>query len=73
MKLDTDFGLVVGLDAALRITVKVPGAAMGCVDGLCRDFDLDPTNDLMLPDGTSAPPMSVLGNNFQVWDPEDPE
>ena len=60
------------------ITVLAPPDAAGKVDGICRDYDDDITNEFLLPDGTNCTADEYLrgnciGNYFQEVDPEDPK
>lgn len=73
LRLETDFGLVVQFDGNWDVIVQLPAAASDHVDGLCRNFDSDLTNEFILPGGTVASTPSALGIYFQVPDPEDPE
>lgn len=58
------------------IAVRVPEDAAGHADGLCRNFNDDAADDYVLPDGndvTDDPDRDIIiGNYFQMPDPEDP-
>lgn len=75
-RLETDFGLIVEFDGDWLINIQAPAEASGKVDGLCRQYDGDSTNEYILPDGTDVTDdpdgYSIVGNFFQVPDPEDP-
>lgn len=76
LQFKTTIGLEVELWDNWLITVRVPADAAGQVDGLCRDFNDDAADDYILPDGTDVTDDpsrdAIIGNVFQVADPEEP-
>ena len=77
IRLETDFGLVVEYDGDWVGNVQVPSEYRNLVQGICGDYDGDPSNDHTTKNGidVSGEPDrgSRIGNSWIVHDPENPE
>ena len=77
VRLATNFSLVVESDGNWMASVKIPPSLNSKMGGICADANNDPGNDLRTKDGSdvSASPykFSLVGNSWQVDDPEQPE
>ena len=66
--LETDFGLTVQYDWEQYLVVMVPDSFKGKTCGLCGNFNGRDDDDLVLPDGSPAASVSVLGKSWRVAD-----
>ena len=77
VRLATNFSLVVESDGYWTSTVKIPPTFDSKMGGICGDANNNPDNDLRLKDGTdvsdSPSRYSLVGNSWQVNDPEQPK
>ncbi|XP_033105774.1 uncharacterized protein LOC117108037 [Anneissia japonica] len=64
----TDIGFWLTWDGNSKIEVGVSADYEGNVEGLCGNYDSDPNNDLMLPDGSLTDDENVWGNSWNVID-----
>ncbi len=75
VRLETNFSLVVESDGDWLTIVKAPKAFAGKMAGMCGDADGDADNDWTSSDGTDLSntqnKYSLLGNSWQVADPDD--
>ncbi|CAJ0968218.1 unnamed protein product [Ranitomeya imitator] len=62
----TGFGLQVWFDGNQRVQVTIPGYYSGKVCGLCGNFNGNPADDFLNPDGVLEPDSNSLGNSWQV-------
>ncbi|XP_074075051.1 IgGFc-binding protein [Macrotis lagotis] len=69
--LKTDFGLIVTYDWDWRVEVTLPSSYHGAVCGLCGNFDRNPNNDMVFPNGSLANSIPSWGGSWRVpeWDP----
>ena len=76
VRLATNFSLVVESDGDWLTVVKVPDSFADKMAGLCGNADGDPENDWRTRNGTDVKgrpnSYSLIGNSWQVDDPEDP-
>ncbi|XP_077772904.1 zonadhesin [Podarcis muralis] len=69
----TDFGLWVRFDGNHHAEVSVPEAYFGKLCGLCGNYNGQPSDDNLMPDGTSAgSDVNKLGESWQVPGATDP-
>lgn len=77
LRVQTDFSLVVEFDGIYTATVGVQDSYSGLLQGLCQDGNNDATNDCTQKDGTDVTGVphasSLVGNSYQVVDPEIPK
>ncbi|XP_026578053.1 zonadhesin-like, partial [Pseudonaja textilis] len=66
--LKTDFGLSVRFDGNQYVEVAVPSEYQGQLCGLCGNFNGDPGDDNLKPDGQPAGDSTHLGNSWLVPD-----
>lgn len=73
---ETNFGLALEHDGYWTALVKMPGSFRDMTDGLCGKNDGDLRSDLITKGGLDVAgelnSHSLLGNSWQVLDPEDP-
>ena len=72
----TDFGLNVKYDGNWYISVSLPDEVRNTVDGLCRNFNGDRSDDYTVGGvdySSNSSRASIMGSIFQVSDPEDPQ
>ncbi|KYO37475.1 hypothetical protein Y1Q_0015725 [Alligator mississippiensis] len=62
----TASGLRVLYDTSSYVLVTVPGTYQGHMCGLCGNFNDDKSDDLLLPDGTSARSVDEFGASWKV-------
>lgn len=60
----TDFGLTVTYNWDAHVTVKVPGSYAGALNGLCGNFNGDPSDDLALRGEGQATSALAFGNSW---------
>ncbi|TRY92860.1 hypothetical protein DNTS_015611 [Danionella cerebrum] len=59
--LQTDFGLRVQYDAVYHAEVQVPSTYQSIICGLCGNYNGNPSDDLLLPDGTQSSSVDAFG------------
>ncbi|CAN0375894.1 unnamed protein product [Lampetra planeri] len=69
----TDFGLVIKFDGVHHLSITLPSAYANKVCGLCGNYNLNHTDDLLMPNGWLASDNSELGNSWNVEDADDKE
>ena len=73
---ETDFGLIVENDGTWVSLIKIPASLRNMMEGLCGNNNGDPDDDLVTSAGedVSGDPasFSLVGNSWQVADPEVP-
>ncbi|KAL1768316.1 zonadhesin [Sigmodon hispidus] len=62
----TDFEMVVDFDGKHSAVISLPTMYRGLIQGLCGNYDKNPANDLMLPDGAVTSNLNVFGNSWEV-------
>ncbi|XP_057206432.1 IgGFc-binding protein isoform X2 [Triplophysa rosa] len=62
--LQTDFGLKVLYDTSYHAEVDVPSSYQGSMCGLCGNYNSNPTDDFLLPNGTQSASIDAFG---QAW------
>ncbi|CAJ0937847.1 unnamed protein product [Ranitomeya imitator] len=62
----TGFGLQVRFDGKQRVVITILGYYSGKVCGLCGNFNGNPADDFLNPDGVLEPDSNSLGNSWQV-------
>uniref|UniRef100_H2ZW79 VWFD domain-containing protein n=1 Tax=Latimeria chalumnae TaxID=7897 RepID=H2ZW79_LATCH len=62
----TSFGLKVRFDGNHRVEVTLPSNYRGKVCGMCGNYNKDPTDDFLNPDGGMEADSVSLGNSWQV-------
>ncbi|XP_078451893.1 IgGFc-binding protein-like isoform X2 [Lampetra planeri] len=67
----TDFGLVIKFDGVHHLSITLPSAYANKVCGLCGNYNLNHTDDLLMPNGWLASDNSELGNSWNVEDADD--
>ena len=72
----TSFGLAIEFDGSWTAVVKLPTSYENQTEGICGNSNLDPTDDFTTKDGVDVTyekdRYSMLGNSWQVDDPETP-
>ncbi|XP_063798277.1 IgGFc-binding protein-like [Pseudophryne corroboree] len=66
--LETDFSLKVYYDWNSILKIQISTSLSGSVCGLCGNYNGNPSDDLMKPDGTRAPNMIEFGKSWEVLD-----
>ncbi|XP_025032591.1 zonadhesin-like [Python bivittatus] len=64
--LETDFGLGIRFDGNQHVEVSLPRAYEGLLCGLCGNFNGNPGDDNLKPDGQPAGDSTQLGNSWLV-------
>ncbi|XP_053165007.1 zonadhesin-like [Hemicordylus capensis] len=64
--LETDFGLGVRFDGNHYVDVSVPPAFQGQLCGMCGNYNSDPRDDNLKPDGKPAGDSTLLGDSWVV-------
>ena len=76
VRVATSFGLVVEFDGFWTAVVKLPASYEDQTEGICGNSNLDPTDDFTTKDGEDVTDeehrYSLLGNSWQVFDPQTP-
>lgn len=62
----TDFGLTVKFDGDHQVEVSLLSTYKGEVCGMCGNYNGDPSDDFLNPDGEPEPDSTSLGNSWQV-------
>ncbi|XP_067851819.1 IgGFc-binding protein-like [Heptranchias perlo] len=68
--LETNFGLLVRFDGIHHVDVSVPSAYTGLLCGMCGNYNGDPDDDIIMPNGSLAADSNKLGESWQVPDGE---
>ncbi|XP_043542045.1 alpha-tectorin-like, partial [Chiloscyllium plagiosum] len=68
--LETEFGLRVSYDWSHYVVVMVPSLYSGSLCGLCGNFNGEPADDFVSPNGTALSTAAVFGNSWKISDPE---
>ncbi|XP_060678199.1 alpha-tectorin-like [Hemiscyllium ocellatum] len=68
--LETVFGLRVSYDWSHYAVVMVPSLYSGSLCGLCGNFNGEPADDFVSPNGTALPTAAVFGNSWKISHPE---
>ncbi|XP_048883722.1 IgGFc-binding protein-like [Brienomyrus brachyistius] len=68
MVLETDFGLRVRYDGNHHADVTLPSSYRGLLCGLCGNYNDQPSDDNLKPDGKPEPNTDLLGESWQVPD-----
>ncbi|XP_059507175.1 IgGFc-binding protein-like [Stegostoma tigrinum] len=66
--LETNFGLFVRFDGNHHVDVSVPSMYAGLLCGMCGNYNGDPADDLIMPNGSLATSSNELGESWQVPD-----
>ncbi|XP_072329818.1 IgGFc-binding protein-like isoform X3 [Scyliorhinus torazame] len=66
--LETDFGLMVRFDGIHHVDVSVPSTYAGLLCGMCGNYNGDPGDDIIMPNGSIATNSNKLGESWQVPD-----
>uniref|UniRef100_A0A3B3R8S4 VWFD domain-containing protein n=1 Tax=Paramormyrops kingsleyae TaxID=1676925 RepID=A0A3B3R8S4_9TELE len=66
--LETDFGLRVRYDGNHHADVTLPSSYWGLLCGLCGNYNDQPSDDNLKPDGKPEPNTDLLGESWQVSD-----
>ncbi|XP_054838618.1 IgGFc-binding protein-like [Eublepharis macularius] len=66
VRLETDFGLGVKFDGNHYVEVSVPPAYKGQLCGLCGNYNQNPADDNLKPDGQPAADSTILGDSWLV-------
>ncbi|XP_016339668.1 zonadhesin-like, partial [Sinocyclocheilus anshuiensis] len=69
--LTTPFGLKVQWDGNHYAKISVPSSYYDQMCGLCGDYDGNPNNDFIKPDGSQTDNSSQFGNSWQADEDED--
>ncbi|XP_032886887.1 LOW QUALITY PROTEIN: uncharacterized protein LOC116979482 [Amblyraja radiata] len=64
--LETNFGLLVRFDGHHHVDVSVPSTYSGLLCGLCGNYNGDPNDDIIMPNGSLAADSNMLGESWQV-------
>ncbi|XP_067879876.1 zonadhesin, like [Heterodontus francisci] len=67
----TNFGVSLRWDGNQYLEIIVPTSYFNMMCGLCGNFDGNPDNDNIKPDGTAAGSVGELGDSWQTPDDED--
>lgn len=68
---ELDFGLVVTYDWDSRLTVNLPERFRDQVCGLCGNYNSNPTDDLLTPDGEVVSDIMEFANSWKLDDGDD--
>uniref|UniRef100_UPI00398F2A05 IgGFc-binding protein-like isoform X1 n=2 Tax=Pristiophorus japonicus TaxID=55135 RepID=UPI00398F2A05 len=68
--LETNFGLLVRFDGIHHVDVSVPSTYAGLLCGMCGNYNGDPDDDIIMPNGSLAANSNKLGESWQVPDGE---
>ncbi|XP_019725167.1 alpha-tectorin isoform X1 [Hippocampus comes] len=64
--LETDFGLLVTYDGQHYASISLPSSYFNNTCGLCGNYNDDPADDPVLPDGTLAETVAELGGGWRA-------
>ncbi|KAG7464696.1 hypothetical protein MATL_G00168240 [Megalops atlanticus] len=70
--LDTDFGLIVKFDGVHHLEVTIPGDYFNKVCGMCGNYNSNPADDNLMPNGLPAKNVIELGNSWKSEGDSDP-
>ncbi|XP_049448994.1 alpha-tectorin [Epinephelus fuscoguttatus] len=68
--LETDFGLLVTYDGQHYASISLPSSYFNNTCGLCGNYNDDPADDPVLPDGSLADSVVELGGSWRAEDPD---
>ncbi|KAM8834963.1 alpha-tectorin [Synchiropus picturatus] len=68
--LETDFGLLVTYDGQHYASISLPSSYFNNTCGLCGNYNDDPADDPVLPDGSLAESVVELGGSWRADDPD---
>uniref|UniRef100_UPI00398EC30B zonadhesin, like n=1 Tax=Pristiophorus japonicus TaxID=55135 RepID=UPI00398EC30B len=68
---ETDFGLVVKFDGNHHLEIKIPSTYFAKVCGMCGNYNLDGSDELLMPDGKVADNVTQFGNSWQAAGDDD--
>lgn len=68
--LETDFGLLVTYDGQHYASISLPSSYFNNTCGLCGNYNDDPADDPVLPDGSLAESVVELGGSWRAEDPD---
>ncbi|XP_020319975.1 alpha-tectorin [Oncorhynchus kisutch] len=66
--LETDFGLLVSYDGQHYASISLPSSYFNNTCGLCGNYNDDPADDPVLPDGSLAESVVELGGSWRAED-----
>nr|XP_057933710.1 alpha-tectorin [Doryrhamphus excisus] len=66
--LETDFGLLITYDGQHYASISLPSSYFNNTCGLCGNYNDDPADDPVLPDGTLAESVAELGGGWRAQD-----
>eukprot|EP00063_Salmo_salar_P017752 XP_013992587.1 PREDICTED: alpha-tectorin-like [Salmo salar] len=66
--LETDFGLLVTYDGQHYASISLPSSYFNNTCGLCGNYNDDPADDPVLPDGSLAESVVALGGSWRAED-----
>ncbi|XP_049569231.1 alpha-tectorin isoform X7 [Orcinus orca] len=64
---ETDFGLLVTFDGQHYASISVPGSYINSTCGLCGNYNKNPLDDFLRPDGRPAMSILDLGESWRVY------
>ncbi|XP_056682094.1 alpha-tectorin [Monodelphis domestica] len=67
---ETDFGLLVTFDGQHYASISVPGSYINSTCGLCGNYNKNPLDDFLRPDGKPATSVLDLGESWRVYHPD---
>ncbi|XP_074068329.1 alpha-tectorin [Macrotis lagotis] len=67
---ETDFGLLVTFDGQHYASISVPGSYINSTCGLCGNYNKNPLDDFLRPDGRPATSVLDLGESWRVYHPD---
>ncbi|KAJ1075812.1 hypothetical protein K5549_021662, partial [Capra hircus] len=67
---ETDFGLLVTFDGQHYASISIPGSYINSTCGLCGNYNKNPLDDFLRPDGRPAMSVLDLGESWRVYHTE---
>lgn len=67
---ETDFGLLVTFDGQHYASISIPGSYINSTCGLCGNYNKNPLDDFLRPDGRPAMSVLDLGESWRVYHAE---
>lgn len=67
---ETDFGLLVTFDGQHYASISIPGSYTNSTCGLCGNYNKNPLDDFLRPDGRPAMSVLDLGESWRVYHAE---
>ncbi|XP_029063583.1 alpha-tectorin isoform X3 [Monodon monoceros] len=64
---ETDFGLLVTFDGQHYASISIPGSYINSTCGLCGNYNKNPLDDFLRPDGRPAMSILDLGESWRVY------